>query len=71
VQHDVLGQQLLEVLELALADRREEAVGERVAGLARGLEARPALLDVPARASRELARVVLALADDLGDLVVG
>ena len=35
------------------------------------VEARALVVDVAPRAGRELARVVLALADDLGDLVVG
>ena len=38
--------------------------------LARGLEPRPALLDMPPRPRGELAGVRLGLADDLGDLVV-
>ena len=38
--------------------------------LARGLEARPALVDVTPGPRRELAGVVLALAEDRGDLVV-
>ena len=68
VQHDVVGEQRLERLELTLLGGGEEAPRQLVALLARGLEARPALLDVAARPCRELARVVLALADDLGDL---
>ena len=45
----------------------EEAGRELVALLARGLEARAPLLDVAAGPRRELAGVVLARADDLGD----
>jgi hypothetical protein len=47
---------------------REEPSRQLVALLARRLEAGPALLDVTSRASGELAHVVLALADDRGDL---
>jgi hypothetical protein len=43
---------------------------ELVTLLARGLEARPPFLHVPARPHRELAHVVLTLPDDLRDLVV-
>ena len=66
----VLGQQLDEPVEVALADRLEEAPGQRLALLPRGLEARPAGLDVTARADGELASVLARLADDLGDRVV-
>ena len=70
VDDDVGGEQLLERREVAVLGRGEEALGELVAMLPRGLEARPALVDVPSRADDELAAVVLALVDDRGDLVV-
>src|SRR5919106_2596577 len=70
VQLDVLREQSLERLELAVLGGSEEAVGEPLSKLDRGLEPGPALLDVPAGAGGELAGVALARPDDLGDLVV-
>src|SRR5262249_45915253 len=66
----VRGEELHEALEVAVADGREEPVGELVAPLPRCLEARLLLPDVPAGAHRELPAVVLALVDDACDLVV-
>ena len=60
VQHDVAGEQLLERREVALAGRREEAPRQLLALLGGRLEPGPALLDVAARARRELAGVGLA-----------
>ena len=57
-------------LQLALCGGGEEASRQLVALLARGLESWSALLDVAAGSRGQLARVVLALADDLGDLGV-
>ena len=69
-QLDVVGEQRLEPGEIALLDGREEPGCQLVALFARRLEARPALLDVTPGAGGELAHVVLALTDDLGDLRV-
>src|SRR5215218_38625 len=69
-QLHVVGEQRLEPSEVALLGGREEPSRELVALLARALEAWAALLDVASRSRRELADVVLALADDLGDLRV-
>ncbi len=56
MQHDVLGQQRLELLDLAVASGGEEAARQLVAELVRGLVARPPLLDVAPRPGRQLAR---------------
>ena len=66
----VLGEQLDEPVRVAVLDRCEEAPRELVPLLARGLEARPPLLDVPPGAYRELAAVLFPLADDRRDLAV-
>jgi hypothetical protein len=74
VEHHVVGQQLLQPLEIAVLDGREEAGREPLPLLARGLEPdppTPPLLDVAAGPGRELAGVLLAAPDDLGDPVVG
>jgi hypothetical protein len=70
VQLDVLREQSLERLELAVLGGGKEALGEPLSKLGRGLEPEPALLDVPAGAGGELAGVALARPDDLRDLVV-
>ena len=69
-QLDVVGEQGLEAGEVALFGGLEEAAGQLLALLAGRLEAGAALLDVAPGAGRELAHVVLALADDRGDLGV-
>jgi hypothetical protein len=63
-----VSEQRLESGEVALLGGREEACCQLVALLARGLEAGAALLDVASGTGRELAHVVLALADDPRDL---
>src|SRR5918997_5444299 len=65
VQLDVLREQSLERLELAVLGRSEEAVGEPLSKLGRGLEPGPALLDAPAGAGGELAGVARARPDNL------
>jgi hypothetical protein len=70
-EDDVVGEQLLQSVEVALLDGGEEAVRELLAPLARGLEARPPLLNVAAGSADELAGVLLARADDLRDPVLG
>jgi hypothetical protein len=52
VQDDVMGEQRLEPGEIALLGRGEEPPRQLLALLGRGLEARPALLHVPAGARR-------------------
>jgi hypothetical protein len=71
MQAHVLGQQRLQPGEVALVDRREETLREPIGLLARGLEPRPALVDLAPSAADQLPRRRLALADDLGDAVVG
>ena len=73
VEHHVVGQQFLQPLEIPLLGGREEAVRERVALLARGLESdapTPPLLHVAAGPRHELAGVLRARTDDLRDPVV-
>ena len=70
-EDDVVGQQLLQPLEIAVLGGREEARRERLALRARDLEPRALLVDVAARPCGELAGVLLARADDLRDPVVG
>src|SRR5918996_3018630 len=70
VQLDVLREQSLERLELAVLGGSEEAVGEPLSKLDRGLEPGPALLDVPAGAGGELAGVSLAPPDGLPNPLV-
>ena len=70
VDDDVVGQQPDEAVGVAVLDCVEEAVGEALPLLARGLEPRPPIVHVVPRAHRELPGVVLALAHDVGDLVV-
>ena len=67
-QHDVVGEQRHEPVDVAVGDRLDEAAGELVALLRRRLEARLARVDVRARAGGDLAAVRLAALDDLGDL---
>src|SRR6266487_6586020 len=67
-QLHVVSEQRLEPGEIALLGGREEPGCQLLALLARRLEAGPALLDVASGAGRELAHVVLALADDRHDL---
>ena len=55
-------------LHVALARGGEEALGERVALLGIGVEARALVADAPARAAEDLAAVVLGLAEHLRDL---
>ena len=69
-QLDVVGEQRLQPSEIALLGRLEEPSRELLALLVRRLKAGPALLDVASGPRRELAHVVGALADDLGDLRV-
>ncbi len=69
-QLNVVGEQRLEPRKVALLGGSEEPPGQLVALLTRGLEAGPTLLDVASCSRRELTDVVLALADDLGDLRV-
>src|SRR5918999_551423 len=64
----VVSEQRLQAREVALLGGRKEPSCQLVALLARRLEAGPALLDVASGAGRELAYVVLALADDRRDL---
>src|SRR6266487_2123518 len=70
-EDDVVGQQLLQPLEIALLGGREEAGRELLPLLARGLEPRAPLLHVAAGPCGELTGVLLARADDLRDPVVG
>ena len=63
-------EQRLESTEVAVLRRREEPAGQLFALLARGLEPRAPLLHVTPRSRRDLPHVVLALVDDLRDLVV-
>jgi hypothetical protein len=60
-QLDVVREQRLEPGEIPLLGGCEEPAGQLVALLARRLEARPALLDVPPGAGRELACVVASV----------
>jgi len=63
--------ELHEVIDPAVAgDGVQESAGELIALGALGLELRPSLLDVAASPDGELAAVVLALTDDLGDLAI-
>ena len=57
-----MGEQDLKPGEIAVLGGREEPSCKLVLLLARGLEARPALLDVTSGARGQLAYVVLALA---------
>ena len=61
-------QQGLEPGQIPLLGGGEKPLGELLALLPRGLEPRAALPDVTPGPARELAHVVLALADDLRDL---
>ena len=70
-KNDVVGQQLLQPLEIALLGGREEAGRELLALLARGVEPGAPLVDVAAGPCGELAGVLLARTDDVGDPVVG
>ena len=67
-QLDVVRQQRFELRQVAVLGRGEEPLCELVALLARCLEPRPALLDVPSSPGRELTDVVLVLADDRRDV---
>ena len=70
VQDDVVGQQRLEAVEIAVASGLEEAVRELRALLLGRVEARALIGDLAPRARGELAGVADARADDLGHLVV-
>ena len=70
VQHHVLGEQRLELLDLAVAGGGDEAPRQLVTELGRGFVARPPLLHVTAGSCGQLSDVVLALPDDLCDAVV-
>jgi hypothetical protein len=67
---DVLRQELDQAVQVALVHRLEEAVGERLAAVGRGLRPAPLLAHVAAGAHGQLTAVVLAARDDLGDLAV-
>jgi hypothetical protein len=67
-QLHVVGQQRLQPRQVALLDSRKEPSCQLLALLTGGLEAGPALGEVASGAGGELADVVLALAEDLGDL---
>src|SRR5262245_27194035 len=64
---DVLRQQRFELREVAALGGREEALSQPLPLLLRGLEARTLVVYVAPCARGELARVLLAGADDLGD----
>src|SRR5262249_61996352 len=69
--HDRVGrEQVDEPAHVAVLDGVEEPSGQAVTLLPRRLEARPVLVDVSARAHRELPAVVRALADARRNLVV-
>src|SRR5215207_8989507 len=70
-EHHVVGQQLLQPLEVAFLGGREEAARKLLPLLARGLEPGAPLLHLAARPCGELAGVLLARPDDLRDPVVG
>ncbi len=70
VDDDIRGEHVDQRLDVAVLDGGEEALRESLSLLARRLEARLLLLDPAPCARRQLAAVVLALADDLRDLVV-
>ena len=63
--------QTIDAVGVPVLSRGEELARQLVPRLLVGLETRLALLHVAAGAHGELARVVLRLADRLGDLVVG
>lgn len=67
---DVGGEQLEQPVHVTHQGRLEEAPSELFAPLARGVEPRPASLDPPSGADRDLSAIALALADDRRDLVV-
>ena len=70
VQDGVLGEQLLQGLQVALLGGREEPFEQGVAGGLVGVEARAAGLEMLARPRHELPRVHLGPLDDVGDLRV-
>ena len=70
VQDGVLGEQLLQGLQVALLGGREEPFEQGVAGGLVGVEARAAGLEMLARPRHELPRVHLGPLDDAGDLRV-
>ena len=70
MQRDVLGEQGLERLEIALAGGGEEALRQLLAAPLRRLVPRPPVVHMLTRARGDLARGRLALADDRGDPVV-
>jgi hypothetical protein len=70
VDGSVRGEQREQTIDVAVVDGFVEASGEHVALLARGLESWPALVDLAPCPGGELAAVLLALADDGGDLSV-
>ena len=70
VEDRVLGEQLLEGLQVALLGGREEPLQQGVARGFVGVEPRPARLEVLARPRHELPRVRLGPLDDRGDVRV-
>ena len=70
VEDRVLGEQLLQGLQVALLGGREEPCEQGFAGGLVGVEARAPGLDVLPRPRHELPRVHLGLLDDRGDLRV-
>ena len=70
VQLDVRGEHGLERLEIAVLHCGEEARRQLLALLLRGVESRPALIDMTSCAGGELSRVRLAGPNDLGDTFV-
>ena len=70
-QDNVVGQQCLELGQVAVVGGLEEAAGEFILMLAGRLESWAVLGDMAPGATRELAHVGLALADDRRDVPVG
>src|SRR5690606_39408601 len=68
VQRDLLQQQLLQRVQLALLDGGEEALCELPLLLRPGFEAWPPLVDARTRTHRQLAASGLGLPDDARDL---
>jgi hypothetical protein len=67
-EHDVLGQQSRQFFDLSVPHRLFELLKELFSLLGRRGETRPARLDVPARAGKDLPAVCVAFADDGRDL---
>src|SRR3954469_11123700 len=70
VEDHLRREHLHQTFRVAVLRRLEEALSQLLAPLARGLEARLAVLQPAPGADGQLARVVLAPADHLGDLAV-